>query len=180
MPAETNSSPLAGEGGARAEGAGGRGAGGDRRQKTVAEATAREKLMKARAKTMRSGPTEAERKLWRILRAKRLEGLKWRHQVEFDDLYIADFVCFAHRLIVEADGSQHSKNERDLVRNQWFVAQGFRVLRFWNNDILLNPDGVVDTILHAVEFSCAADAARPSPPPLPREGGGEKFGASNA
>ena len=163
----------------RAEGVGGRGAGGDSRQKPLAEALARERMISDRAKTMRSSQTDAEKKLWQILRAKRLAELKWRRQVSFDDRYIADFVCFTHRLIVEADGGQHSECARDHLRDRWFSDQGFRVLRFWNHEILTNPDGVAMMILHAVESSCAADAARPSPPPLPREGGGEKLGASH-
>ena len=162
-------SPLAGEGGTRAEGVGGRGASGDSRHKTLAEVRNREQLMKARAKSMRSSPTDAERRPWQILRAKRLSALKWRRQAEFDDRYIADFVCFAQRLIVEADGGQHSESVRDVARDQRFADQGFRVLRFWNHDILTNPDGVVDTILHAVSSFSAADAALPlSPTPLPQ------------
>jgi very-short-patch-repair endonuclease len=125
--------------------------------------------MLARAKHMRSNPTEAEARLWSILRAKRLGELKWRHQVVFDNRYIADFICFEHRLIVEADGGQHSENVRDAARDSWFADQGFRLLRFWNNDILANPDGVAAAILVAIESSCAADAARPlSPTPLPQ------------
>ena len=178
--AAPNSSPLAGEEGARAEGVGRRGAGGDSRQKTLTELIARERLMTARAKAMRSAPTDAEHRLWTILRAKRLRNLKWRQQVKFDDRYIADFVCFEHRMIVEADGGQHSESSGDAVRDAWFVDQGFRVLRFWNHDILTNSDGVAMMILQAVESSSAADAARPSPQPLPRKGGGATNGASHA
>ena len=174
----TSPSPLAGEGGTRAEGVGGRGAGGDSRHKTVTEAAARERLMTERAKAMRSSQTDAEHRLWQILRAKRLSDLKWRRQVEFDDRYIADFVCFAHRLIVEADGGQHCESAKDVIRDAWFADQGFRVLRFWNNEILMNPDGVVDTILHAVESFSAADAALPlSPTPPPQGGRGDFDGA---
>ena len=183
-----NPSPGTGEGGARAapaawEGEGrpslspsplageglGRGVGGDSRHKTLTEVQQRRALMLERAKYMRANPTEAEARLWSILRAKRLGPLKWRHQVVFDDRYIADFVCFEQRLIVEADGSQHAEGAADAARGRWFVEQGFQILRFWNNDILANSEGVADAILAILESPCAADAARPlSPTPLPQ------------
>lgn len=97
---------------------------------------------------MRREPTDAERVLWRILRSRRLAHLKFRRQVPIGN-YIADFVCFEHRLIVEADGGQHADSDRDERRDAWFRAQGFQVLRFWNTDILQAADGVVDTILRA-------------------------------
>jgi very-short-patch-repair endonuclease len=158
-------SPLAGEGL-------GRGVGGDSRQKTLAEVKQRRALTVARAKHMRSNPTEAEARLWSILRAKRLGALKWRHQVVFDDRYIADFVGFEHRLIVEADGGQHAENAGDAERDAWFAEQGFRIFRSWNNDILSNSEGVAAAILAAIESSCAADAARPLSRPSPARGKG--------
>jgi very-short-patch-repair endonuclease len=155
-------SPLAGEGL-------GRGGGGDSRQKGIAQLRERHALMLQRAKHMPANPTDAEARLWSILRAKRLGPFKWRHQVVFDDRYIADFVCFDHRLIVEADGGQHWRSDRDLDRDHWFIEQGFRVLRFWNNDVLANSDGVAAAIMAALESSGAADAAHPlSPTPLPQ------------
>ena len=103
--------------------------------------------MLARAKWMRSNPTEAEARLWSILRAKRLSGLKWRHQVVFDDLYIADFVCLDAKLIIEIDGSQHGESDYDRVRDTELKSRGFRVLRFWNDDVLRDLDAVCDTII---------------------------------
>jgi very-short-patch-repair endonuclease len=151
----------------------GRGVGGDSRQKTLADLQQRRTLQLARAKHMRSNPTEAEARLWSILRAKRLGELKWRHQVVFDDRYIADFVCFEHRLIIEADGCQHSENPQDALRDAWLAQQGFRILRFWNNDILADGESVATAILAAIESSCAADAARPPlPNPSPARGEG--------
>jgi very-short-patch-repair endonuclease len=97
---------------------------------------------------MRREPTEAEAKLWSMLRGQRLGGLKFKRQEQLGD-YLADFVCFSARLIVEADGGQHSESASDAVRDAWLEAQGFRVLRFWNNDILGNPDGVARMILEA-------------------------------
>jgi very-short-patch-repair endonuclease len=156
-------SPLAGEGGARAEGVGGRGGG---FYTPDHQLHAHHKLMTERTKAMRREPTEAETRLWLLLRAKRLGGSKWRHQVNFGDRYIADFVCFEHRLIVEADGGQHGDNSRDEERDRWFEAQGFRVLRFWNNDILANSDGVASMILDALGTNPSprsASLSRPLP-----------------
>jgi very-short-patch-repair endonuclease len=72
--------------------------------------------------------------------------LKFRRQVPIDR-YIVDFVCFEHRLIVEADGSQRAENTRDEMRDAFLAGQGFQILRFWNHDILTNPRMVADTIL---------------------------------
>lgn len=102
--------------------------------------------LRRRAKAMRREPTEAERRLWAILRAKRLEGLKFKRQAPIGP-YIADFVCFELRMVVEADGGQHADSDYDARRDAWFAASGFLVLRFWNNDILQEPDGVADRIL---------------------------------
>ena len=156
-------SPPAGEGGAHANGVGGRGVG---PYTPDHELHARHKLITDRAKTMRREPTEAEARLWSLLRAKRLGGSKWRNQVNFEDRYIADFVCFEHRLIVEADGGQHGDNRRDERRDRWLEAQGFRVLRFWNNDILANSEGVASIILDALGTTPSprsASLSRPLP-----------------
>jgi very-short-patch-repair endonuclease len=149
-PATRISSPLAGEEGARAEGVGRRGGRGD---------------YLTLAKQMRSDPTEAEQKLWSIVRGKRLNGWKFKRQEQIGD-YIADFICFSARLIVEADGSQHADNAGDRDRDAYFSAQGFRVLRFWNNNILANPDGVTTALLAALES--------PLPNPSPARGEGLK------
>jgi very-short-patch-repair endonuclease len=112
---------------------------------------------------MRHEPTDAERKLWSILRAKRLVGWKFKRQQQLDR-YIVEFVCFGARLIVEADGSQHAENPADEARTSYLERQGFRVLRFWNNEILTNPDGVATAILAALET--------PLPNPSPAMGEG--------
>jgi very-short-patch-repair endonuclease len=128
---------------------------------------------------MRSNPTDAERRLWSLLRSRRLDGLRWRRQEIIDDRYIADFICFEHRLIVEADGGQHSESPRDAGRDAYLTAQGFRILRFWNNDILANSDGVAAAILDAIESSGAQARADPTPQPLSRKGRGAFEGAHN-
>ena len=112
---------------------------------------------------MRSNPTEAENRLWQILRAKRLAGYKFKRQLPID-YYVVDFACLRHRLIIEADGGQHSESEGDARRDAYLRAQGFRVMRFWNNDIFENEEGVLTLILEALES--------PLPNPSPAEGRG--------
>jgi very-short-patch-repair endonuclease len=166
-------SPLAGEGlgsGVRAASAA---------HKTVTDVLARKGLLLERARAMRSNPTDAERRLWSILRAKRLADLRWRRQVIIDDLYIADFICFEHRLIVEADGGQHAENPHDSDRDAYLTTQGFRILRFWNNDVLTNSDSVAEAILRAIDSSGAQTRADPTPQPLSRKGRGAFAGAHN-
>ncbi len=174
MPARGQSpSPLAGEGlgcGVRAASAA---------HKTVTDVLARKALLLDRVRDMRSNPTDAERRLWSILRAKRLADLRWRRQVIIDDLYIADFICFEHRLIVEADGGQHADSLYDGERDSYLKSQGFRILRFWNNDVLNNSDGIAEAILDAIDSSGAQTRADPTPQPLSRKGRGAFEGAHN-
>ena len=90
---------------------------------------------------MRHEPTEAERRMWSILRDRRLGGFKFRRQ-EVLGAFIVDFLCPARSLVIEIDGSQHSESQRDERRDPWLRAQGYEVLRFWNSDVLGNPAGV--------------------------------------
>lgn len=96
---------------------------------------------------MRREQTEAERKLWHLLRDRRFSGFKFRRQVQIGR-YIVDFVCPAKRLIVEADGGQHAESAYDELRDAWLKAQCFRIRRFWNAHILARPDQVGDTLWH--------------------------------
>lgn len=98
------------------------------------------------AREMRADSTKAENLLWQALRNKQLEGLKFKRQVPMDG-YIVDFVCFDARLIVEVDGSQHAESQRDTARDSHFAAQGFRTLRFWNDEIERNLNEVCQAIL---------------------------------
>ena len=107
---------------------------------------------------LRKSPTAAERKLWSRLRQHQL-GCKFRRQHPIGG-YIADFACVEQRLIVEADGGQHADSPGDAIRTQRLEALGWQVLRFWNNEILDNPDGVVEAILQALQ---ASPAEAPSP-----------------
>jgi very-short-patch-repair endonuclease len=99
----------------------------------------------ARARQLRRERTEAEDKLWYGLREK-LPEYKWRFQVPFHPYY-ADFACLKARLIIEVDGGQHDEaRARDEHRTRFLQAKGYRVLRFWNNDVLENLDGVLEAI----------------------------------
>jgi very-short-patch-repair endonuclease len=124
----------------------------------------RQDLLRQRAKSMRSAPTDAEHRLWQILRAKRLAGHKFKRQLPIDH-YIVDFACLRQRLIVEADGGQHAGNKADARRDAYLRSQGFRVLRFWNDDIFNNEEGVLTSILDALERPLS-----PTPPPQRGEG----------
>ena len=97
------------------------------------------------ARHLRKNMTEAEQRLWSHLRAYRLNGKRFRRQQPLG-LYVVDFVHFASKLIVEADGGQHVESEHDARRDDWLRAQGYRVLRFWNDDILMRTDVVLEEI----------------------------------
>ncbi len=108
----------------------------------------RMKHLIAFAKDLRKNSTEAEKLLWHYLRAKQFHGLKFRRQEIIGD-YIVDFVCFAKKIVIELDGGQHAEEThtlKDQVRDQWLRNQGFTVLRFWNNDVLKNIEGVGEEI----------------------------------
>jgi very-short-patch-repair endonuclease len=99
---------------------------------------------RSRARTMRGAPTESELRLWRLLRD-RLSGFKFRRQVPVGP-YIVDFLCVGAKLIVEADGSQHAESRHDNIRDAYLAGQGWKVLRFWNNEVSQNREGVLETI----------------------------------
>lgn len=97
------------------------------------------------AKSLRKHSTDAELKLWHHLRGKRMLSLKFRRQQPIGP-YIVDFVCCDRKIVIECDGGQHLESEKDLSRDAWLTRQGYRVLRFWDNEILLNLDDVLETI----------------------------------
>jgi len=119
----------------------------------------------ARARTLRPNITDAERQDWQILRAQQMKGHKFRRQVPIGR-YIADFVCHEARLILEIDGGQHDRSSpQEAERNGFLQNQGHRILRFWNNEVLANLDGVHATI--------AGELSRITPTQtLPHHGGG--------
>ena len=100
-----------------------------------------------RARQLRKNSADAERALWKRLRNKQLLGCKFKRQAPIGR-YIADFACFSRNLIVELDGGQHlAQEEYDAERSEWLRSQGFRVLRFWNNDALADTDSVLERIM---------------------------------
>jgi very-short-patch-repair endonuclease len=122
------------------------------------------------ARQLRKSSTRAERKLWRYLRSRSLVGFKFVRQEPIGP-YVVDFVCREQRLVIEVDGSQHATDRRDAIRDRWLVAHRYRVLRFWNDEVLGNIEGVWDTI-----FAAASAAAPPHPDPLPASGERESPG----
>ncbi len=105
--------------------------------------------MRRRARAMRRSMTDAERKLWFALRDRRFAGFKFRRQVPLG-YFIADFVCFEERLVIEVDGGQHADSLWDKRRDRWFAANRFRVMRFWNNEVLSNIEGVMTLLAEAL------------------------------
>ena len=98
------------------------------------------------AKNLRKRSTDAEILLWRHLRTKQLERLKFRRQQPIGN-YIVDFVCFEKRIVIEVDGGQHViEKYKDNKRDKWLEGQGFKVLRFWNIEVLMNIQGVFEVI----------------------------------
>jgi very-short-patch-repair endonuclease len=119
------------------------------------------------AKALRSNQTDAEQRLWYQLRAHRFMGLKFKRQ-KLLGRYIVDFVCLEHRLAIELDGGQHAEQVAyDRQRDTWLRQQGYTVLRFWNNDVMQQLDGVLERI------RCAVLGGALSPGPSPASGRGE-------
>jgi very-short-patch-repair endonuclease len=139
-------------------------------------AAAGEGVMRVRAKNLRTLQTDAEKKLWQALRNRQF-GFKFRRQQPMAH-YIADFVCFEQKLIVEIDGGQHADAAAyDTTRKQFFEAQGYRVLRFWNNEVLGNVEGVLQHVASVITphpnplpQGDREQSAAPILPPLPVEG----------
>ena len=121
----------------------------------------------ANARSLRTNSTEAERHLWRYLRHRYLGGYRFRRQSPIGR-YVVDFVCVRARLVVEIAGGQHvDRPLEDLKRTQYLARRGFRVLRFWNNEVFLETEAVLEKILEALREAC------PHPDPLPQTGEGE-------
>ena len=100
-----------------------------------------------KARVLRNAATDAEQRLWQHLRGRRLQGLKFRRQYPIAG-YIADFACIEAKLVIEVDGGQHVEQAaHDAERTRKLQINGYRVLRFWDNDVLLRTDAVLDEIL---------------------------------
>ena len=104
----------------------------------------------ARARKLRKQPTDAENILWSRLRYRQLPDYRFRQQAPIGK-YIVDFLCYRPRLIVELDGGQHQEQaDYDNERTRWLESRGFKVIRFWNDDVLKETDGVLEAILIAL------------------------------
>jgi 2-isopropylmalate synthase len=104
------------------------------------------------ARALRRNATDAERAMWRLLRDRRLNGTKFRRQVPVGP-FIADFASIEHCLVIELDGGQHADSASDERRDAFLAANGWRVLRFWNNDVMRNREGVLESILKALALT---------------------------
>jgi len=108
--------------------------------------------MKGRSRELRKNQTDAELVIWKLLRGKRLSGHKFRRQHPFSP-YIVDFVCLKSKLIIELDGGQHAEAvEYDKERTAFLEAKSYTVIRFWNNEIMTNREGVYDVISKHLEI----------------------------
>jgi very-short-patch-repair endonuclease len=124
--------------------------------------------------------TDAERKLWLALRDGRFANYKFRRQVPAGPFF-PDFVCFDARLVIELDGGQHADSVRDRRRDRWFEANDFLVVRYWNNDVFGNLEGVLTALLEALHGRTPHPAPRlRSAPPSPARGEGTEPAARAA
>jgi very-short-patch-repair endonuclease len=106
------------------------------------------------ARDLRSNATDAQLRLWSALRRRQLGGLRFRRQVPLGR-FVVDLACYDARLVVEVDGGQHAEHcEEDIARAAWLESRGFRILRFWNNEVFENLEGVLESIRVAAG-SCA-------------------------
>ena len=129
-----------------------------------------------RARNLRNDATDAEQMLWRQLKGSRLQNLKFSRQLPIAG-YFADFVCRSHKLIVELDGTQHCEHQSyDEARTRDLAAAGYRVIRFWNNDLTSNMAGVLETIASAAIGT--ERVPTPQPPPASGRGGSVVAGAN--
>jgi very-short-patch-repair endonuclease len=122
-----------------------------------------------RARQLRTNSTDAERKLWRFLRSLKEQGFHFRRQVPIDH-FIVDFACYSARLVIEVDGGQHNMADgrrTDAARDEYLRRHDFKLLRFWNNDVVGNIDGVA----WEIRFALGLDTPPPTPP---RKGEGSR------
>lgn len=127
--------------------------------------------MKERARMLRKNMTDAEQLLWRHLRNRELGGYKFRRQKPIGP-FIVDFVCLEKRMVVEVDGGHHaSQLDADQERSTYLEKKGFRILRFWNNEVLNETESVLSLILDILEGN--SSNVTPHPDPLPFRGEGE-------
>jgi len=114
------------------------------------------------ARQLRRDCTDAERRLWGMLRGRRLAGYRFRRQHPVGR-FILDFACTKYRVAVEADGGQHAESTLDDLRAKILQQKGWRILRFWNNEILADTEGVIETILRVLKEGETLTRSRPAP-----------------
>jgi very-short-patch-repair endonuclease len=129
-----------------------------------------DKIRTGLARRLRRDSTNADLRLWNKLRARSIDSHKFVRQQAIGR-YIVDFICREKRLLIEVDGGQHAESARGFVRDQYLRDRNYRVLRFWNNDIISNMDGVLETIATALR-------ADTPPHPAPASGGNRPLPAS--
>src|SRR5581483_1850237 len=126
------------------------------------------------AKVLRRRSTDAEQQLWRLLRSRRFADVKFRRQVPIGS-WIADFVSFERRLVVDADGGQHNESRADVRRDRDLMARGFRAIRYWNNDVLARPESVAEHLFDVLANSPSPGfAPSGAQPPSPTRGEGKR------
>ena len=130
------------------------------------------------ARKLRKQSTDTEGHLWRYLRDRQVEGFKFRRQHPIGR-YVVDFVNLERKVIIELDGGQHAIEQGDRIRDEWLRAEGYRVLRFWDNQVFTNLEGVLETIRNAL-LTPHPDPWSPSAPPevgkpLPQGERGQKL-----
>jgi very-short-patch-repair endonuclease len=130
-------------------------------------------MKRVQAKQLRGSMTDAERRLWYWLRAHRFHDLKFKRQAPIGR-YVVDFICFEQSLIIEADGGQHLMSEGDKRRDTWLQSDGYRVLRFWNDDVLKRTNVVLERISKAIKPATTPLPARFARHPLPQGARGQK------
>lgn len=127
--------------------------------------TSKKILAEKLPRRLRNAPTDAESKLWQCLRHRQLDHCKFRRQHPFGD-YILDFVCLERKIVIELDGSQHlARVEYDRIRTRFLEEAGFTVLRFWNNEVFENLEGLLEVVLQLLR-----DRVAPSPPNVAKLG----------
>jgi very-short-patch-repair endonuclease len=121
--------------------------------------------LKAKARRLRRGQTETEKRLWRLLRNRELLGHKFRRQQPLSP-FVVDFCCLEKKLVVELDGGQHAERPSlDERRTEWLKREGYRLIRFWDNEMFENTQGVLEKIFRHLDGA-------PSPRPSPLKGEG--------
>jgi adenine-specific DNA-methyltransferase len=117
-----------------------------------------------RARRLRREQTDVEKALWQALRSRQLDTLKFRRQHTIGP-FIADFCCVKSKLIIELDGEQHALDtDADERRSDFLAQRGYRVLRFWNHEVLTNIQGVLERILESTRHHSKSPSSSPSPP----------------